>query len=56
MNRALRRAIDDWNADVEEEATRLILQGVPPFDAIAQARDRVSRRRALALTREEQSK
>lgn len=39
-------AANDWKAEVEAEADRLIIQrGVPPWDAIQQARDIISNRR-----------
>lgn len=34
-----------WNGEVDAEAARLVRLGVPPLDAIIQARQRVSARR-----------
>ncbi len=41
-------AVISWEIEVEHEAARLVKQGVPPWDAIEQARENVSRRRRLA--------
>lgn len=41
-----------FESDVECEAARLVRRGVPPFDAITQARDLVSRRRREQADRE----
>ena len=48
MNAATERAIRDWNNEVEEEMQKLICRGVPPFDAVDQARKNVSNRRRVA--------
>ena len=45
MNKALEAAIKKWNAEVEDEAVKLIERGVPPFDATAVANRRISDRR-----------
>jgi hypothetical protein len=53
----LQRAMRQWDEDVEEEAVRLVKQGVPPYEAVGQARQIVSRRRyyeAQQSAREEQ--
>lgn len=34
-----------WRAEIEVEAERLITLGVPPWDALIQARQRIERRR-----------
>lgn len=34
-----------WDVEVDTEAAELIRRGVPPYDAIEQARNNVSRRR-----------
>lgn len=34
-----------WQAEVDEEAARLVRLGVPPWDALIQARQRVTARR-----------
>ena len=46
MNFGLMEAIRDWNFEVEQEAARLIRCGIPPYDAMEQAREIVSKRRA----------
>lgn len=50
MNIGLMDAIRDWNFEVEQEAERLIRRGVPPYDAIDQARNAVSKRRAVKVS------
>jgi hypothetical protein len=45
MNSAFDRARDDWSREVDREAARLVEEGTPPYDAIEQARNIVSRRR-----------
>lgn len=40
-----------WQIDVDAEAARLIQLGVPPWDAIIQARQRISARRRDAAMR-----
>jgi len=45
MNRELREAIDQWEAEVGHEAARLIREGTPPFQATEEARNIVQRRR-----------
>jgi hypothetical protein len=42
---SLDSVIRSWEIEVESEAERLINEGVPPYDAVEQARDIVSRRR-----------
>lgn len=37
-----------WTREVDAEAAQLVRQGVPPWDAIQQARDAVARRRRQA--------
>lgn len=34
-----------WDIEVDAEAARLVRLGVPPYDAISQARQRVEQRR-----------
>ena len=41
----LDRAMHDWDWEVQAEATRLIEAGVPPYNALEQAHNNVSRRR-----------
>lgn len=43
---ATRRAVEEWDREIDEETARLIEDGVPPFNAAERARDNVSRRRA----------
>lgn len=45
---AFESASRDWAREVDAESARLIERGVPPYDAIEQARRIVSRRRARA--------
>ena len=42
----LKSAIQDFKIECEREAIKLIENGIPPYDAIAQARDIVSKKRA----------
>ena len=44
----LKDAIRRWDNEVEDEAMRLIERGTPPYEAIQQARDIVSRKRREA--------
>ena len=45
MSSKLREATREWEYEVDTEAARLVESGVPPFDAIAQARDLVVEKR-----------
>lgn len=47
MNYQTKKAMQDWNNEVEEEMCRLIEEGTPPFDAAERARDIVSHRRRM---------
>lgn len=48
MNFTVQQAIRKWDAEVDRETVRLIEAGVPPFDAVEQARKIVERRREAA--------
>lgn len=39
-----------WRVEVEAEAERLIRRGVPPWDAVIQARQRISEKRRREAT------
>lgn len=52
MRSAFEREAANFQIEVDEEAARLVRLGVPPWDALIQARQRVSRRRRLAAQRE----
>lgn len=45
MNSDLECAMRNWTREVDDEAVRLIEQGVPPYEAIDQAKENVSNRR-----------
>jgi len=45
MSYRINQAINTYNLEVQDEAIQLIEIGVPPFDAILQARSIVERRR-----------
>lgn len=45
MSRIITADIQRWEHDVDEEAARLIRLGVPPYDAIIQARQRIAAQR-----------
>lgn len=45
---SFKSAASSWSAEVEREAERLIDSGVPPWDAIVQARQIVAQRRHIA--------
>ena len=42
---AFERAMREFAGEVDAEAARLVALGVPPLDAVIQARQRVSQRR-----------
>jgi len=44
--RQFEEAKREWESEVDTEAARLVKQGIPPFDALEQARRNVSMRRS----------
>lgn len=50
MKNAVRRAMDSWSNEIDVEMVRLIESGVPPYDAAAEAREIVSKRRRNSTT------
>lgn len=45
---SIQSAMSSWSAEVEREAERLIERGVPPWEAVDQARQIVAQRRHRA--------
>lgn len=46
---SLEQSIREWDRAVKDEAERLIKRGVPPFQAVITATERISAQRAIAL-------